>query len=243
MKLAIFSDVHGNLPALLAVLADIAQESPDAVYHLGDLVGYNPFPNEVVAKVRDLEIPGIIGNYDLAVVAEEPEAIARYLNPTVSDMALDIYHWTKGELSPESRQYLNALPDRLTLEFGGWRLFLTHGSPRSIREYVRPRFTEAELAQVLAGIEAEVILAGHTHIPQVRQVDGKTFVNPGSVGFPKDGDPRAVYAILNLGEELEVTIKRIAYPVEDTARMILAQGLPAQAAEGLRHGRRLRRTA
>jgi putative phosphoesterase len=240
--LAIFSDVHGNLPALEAVLADIEGQGVAAVYHLGDLVGYNPWPNETAAKVREAGIAGVIGNYDLAVVSAEHDAAATYLNPTISAKALEIFHWTRSQVTPATREYLRSLPDRLSLEVAGWRLLLTHGSPRSIREYLRPRLTEAEVSQALAGVEAQVIVTGHTHLPQVRRVAGKWLINPGSVGFPKDGDPRAAYALIELGHTLQCTIRRVAYPWEKTAARIIAAGLPAQAAEDVRQGRRLRRS-
>lgn len=238
MRLAVISDIHGNLPALEAVLEDIAAQGAEAVYHLGDLVGYNPFPEEVVARVRELGLAGVVGNYDLAVAADVPDPVSEFLNPAITEMGRAIYHWTRERVGEETKAYLRSLPRRLCLEINGRRLLLTHGSPRHVREYLRPRLTDAELALVLGEINEEVLLVGHTHIPLVRQVAGKWLFNPGSVGFPKDGDPRASYALLTVEEEVRVEIRRVVYDVERTAKALVAAGLPGQAAADLRHGRR-----
>ncbi len=243
MKLAFLSDIHGNVPALEAVLADVARFSVDAVYHLGDLVGYNPFPNQVAAKVRDLGLTGVVGNYDLAVAAEVPDPIAVYLNPAISDLAKDIFRWTRSQVTPETRAYLLGLPERLTLKCNGLELLLTHGSPRHIREYLRPHLTDEELQPVLASIPERVLLTGHTHLPMVRQVAGKWLINPGSVGFPKDGDYRASWALVTVKGGLEVELRRVDYDVRRTAEALLAAGLPPQAAQDLMHGGRQKRSA
>jgi len=239
-RLAIISDLHGNLPALEAVLADIKAQGVDEAYHLGDLVGYNSFPNEVVARVRELGLAGVAGNYDRAVSAPEGDPVAAYLNPAITPMGQEIYRWTRHEVTREHREFLRGLPERLTLEAEGWEIFLAHGSPRHIREYIRPGQSDAEVAQMVAGVEARVILGGHTHRPLIRRLGPKWLINPGSVGFPKDGDPRASYALLELREEVAVAIRRVPYDIEEMARSLVAAGLPAQAAEDLRHGRRLR---
>lgn len=238
MRLAVISDIHGNLPALEAVLEDMAAIGVEAVYHLGDLVGYNPFPEEVVALIREQGLPGVVGNYDLAVAAEVPDPVAEFLNPAITEMGRAIYQWTRERVSEETRDYLRGLPPYLSLTLNGRRLLLTHGSPRHVREYLRPWLTDAELAPVVGEISEDVLLVGHTHIPMVRQVAGKWLFNPGSVGFPKDGDPRASYALLEVEAEVRVEIRRVAYEVERTARALLGAGLPPQAAADLRQGRR-----
>jgi putative phosphoesterase len=237
-RIAIISDMHGNLPALKAVLADIQNQGLSQIYHLGDLVGYNPFPNETVALVQARGIPGLAGNYDRAVSAAGPDPIAAYLNPKISPMALEIYHWTMEEVDSGSRDYLAGLPEQLLLQVGQWQILLTHGSPRHVMEYVRPTISDASLSEILAGVSAQIVLTGHTHIPMIRDLNGKWLINPGSVGFPKDGDPRASYAILELEDTLDITIRRVEYDIDQTARELLARGLPPKAADDLYRGRR-----
>ncbi|MBW1992036.1 MAG: metallophosphoesterase, partial [Deltaproteobacteria bacterium] len=125
MKFAVISDIHGNLPALEAVLADIATLGIGQIYHLGDLVGYNPFPDEVTARIRELGIPGVVGNYDLAVAADCADPVAEYLNPAISEMAKDIFRWTKARVHRDTVRYLLSLPRYLTIDAGERRLLLT----------------------------------------------------------------------------------------------------------------------
>ncbi len=238
VRLAIISDIHGNLPALEAVLADIATRQITEIYHLGDLVGYNPFPNETVALIAARGIPGITGNYDQAVLAQTADPIGELLNAKITPLGREIYAWTVREVNGQSREFLAAQPRHLSLARGSWRLLLTHGSPRHIKDYVRPSWPDAMVADLLAEIAEDILLAGHTHIPHVRQINGKWLINPGSVGFPKDGNPLAAYAILELGRDLQVSIRRVAYDLERTVREIEARGLPAKAGDDLRAGRR-----
>lgn len=237
-RLAIIADMHGNLPALEAVLADIQGQGISQLYHLGDLVGYNPFPNEIVALIQACGIPGLAGNYDRAASAPVPDPIAAYLNPRISPMALEIYHWTVQAVNAASRDYLNCLPEQRLLTVGEWQILLTHGSPRHIMEYVRPSYSDDHLSDILAGVAAPIVLTGHTHVPLIRHLNGQWLINPGSVGFPKDGDPRAAYAILELQETLSITIRRVEYDIDRTVKEILACGLPSKAAADLRRGRR-----
>jgi len=237
-RLAIISDIHGNLPALEAVLADIEAMGIAEIYHLGDLVGYNPFPNETVALVAAREIPGITGNYDQAVLALVADPIGELLNTKISPLGKEIYAWTVQAVNETSRAFLLAQPRERSVMRDGWRLRLTHGSPRHIRDYVRPSWPDAMVAELLAEIPEDILLTGHTHIPLIRQVQGKWLLNPGSVGFPKDGNPAAAYLILELGKEVIPTIRRVPYDIERTVAAIAAAGLPAKAGADLRAGRR-----
>lgn len=237
-RIAIISDIHGNLPALEAVLVDIAAQGIAHIYHLGDLVGYNPFPNETVSLMAESGIKGVLGNYDQAVLGGVPDPIGAYLNPQITPMGQEIYLWTVEQVNDLSRQFLGVLPEQYTITLGSWQVLLSHGSPRNIREYIRPTTAPDTLAEMLQGVEARIVLTGHTHIPMIRRVNEQWLVNPGSVGFPKDSDPRAAYAIMEMGKEFSITIRRVEYDVERTAAAILAAGLPPKAADDLRVGRR-----
>jgi putative phosphoesterase len=238
IRLAIISDIHGNLPALEAVLADIEAQGITDLYHLGDLVGYNPFPNETVALMAEQQIPGITGNYDQAVLALVPDPIGELLNAKITPMGREIYAWTVREVNSRSREFLGVQPRERSLRRGKWRLRLTHGSPRHIKDYVRPSWPDELVGDLLSEVQEDILLTGHTHIPVVRQVNGKWLVNPGSVGFPKDSNPLAAYAILELGEEFTVCIRRVPYDIERTVQAMGERGLPPKAGEDLRAGRR-----
>ena len=235
-RLAIISDIHGNLPALEAVLADIEAQGGSRIYHLGDLVGYNPFPNETVALVARRGIPGITGNYDQAVLGQVADPVGELLNAKITPMGREIYAWTVRQVTGASREFLAAQPRERSVAVGRRRLRLTHGSPRHIKDYVRPTWPDEMVGDLLSEVEEDILFTGHTHIPVVRQVRGKWLINPGSVGFPKDGNPLAAYALLELGEELEVTIRRVAYDIDRTVQAIIERGLPAKAGEDLRRG-------
>jgi putative phosphoesterase len=238
IRLAIISDIHGNLPALEAVLADIQALGIIAIYHLGDLVGYNPFPNETVSLVSEQRISGITGNYDQAVLGRVPDPVGEFLNAKITPMGREIYAWTVREVNNPSRDFLAAQPWQRSLSLGRWRLLLTHGSPRQIKDYVRPSWPDAMVGDLLSEVKEDIVLTGHTHIPVVRQVNGKCLINPGSVGFPKDGNPLAAYALLELDRELKVTIRRVTYDINRTIQAIIERGLPPKAGEDLRVGRR-----
>jgi predicted phosphodiesterase len=255
MRYALISDVHANLHALDAVLADIdargAGDAPvDAVYHLGDLVGYSSYPNEVVARLRERGIAGIAGNYDSTVATNYKQCGCKSESPRQEELAHISYEYTRDVVSPETKRFLAGLPFSLDLRpLGGHapgpRLVLVHGTPTLNTVYFtedRPDDFCRKMAAV-AGLKAGDVLAfGHTHKPWHRVVDGVHFVNTGSVGRPKDGDWRAGYVLLDLGagEPRDAAVRvehvRVAYDVEATAGGVTAAGLPEEFAEFLRTG-------
>lgn len=237
-RFAIISDIHGNLPALEAVLADIERQGVNEIYHLGDLVGYNPFPNETVALIASRGIPGLRGNYDQAVLGQVADPVGEFLNARITPMGLEIYHWTLQEVNDQTRKFLASLPQQMTVAKEGWRFRLTHGSPRHIKDYVRPSWPDEMFLELLAEVSEEVLCTGHTHIPLIRQFDRQWLLNPGSVGFPKDGNPLASYALVAVDQELTIEIRRVEYDIERTVRAIGERGLPPKAAADLRAGRR-----
>ncbi len=244
MRIAVLSDVHANLTALEAVRADLPDV--DGVWVLGDIVGYGPQPNEVIATLQAMGARSVLGNHDGAAIGTVDAA---YFNP---DARLAI-EWTAEAIDENSRAYLATLPE---VRRDG-DLTAVHGSPRDpIWEYI----TSSSIAEAnFDFFETRCCLFGHTHLPIVyRQVDGaievlpgldgevitlgagRSLINPGSVGQPRDGLPDASYAILELGDDPNgstVGFHRVHYEVDRTQRLMRDAGLPARLVERLHYGR------
>ena len=242
---ALIADVHGNLPALEAVLEEIQRRGVDAAYHLGDLVGYAPWPDEVVARLADARIAGVAGNYDSTVATDAEHCGCRAENPQQEALSHESYAWTLARVTLETKARLRALPFRIDVRPGGGHhsgptLRLFHGAPTLNTLYwdeSRPDDFARRMAAKLGAIEGDAIAFGHTHVPWQREVDGMLFANAGSVGRPKDGDPRACWAIASWdGAAIRIEHVRTEYDVERAARAILNSELPDAFAEDLRNG-------
>jgi predicted phosphodiesterase len=252
MKYAILSDVHANLPALEAVLDDIgARADVDETYHLGDLVGYAPWPNEVVDLLVERGIAGVAGNYDSTTAARYIHCGCGYEDPDQEALSHESYAWTLARVTEASRRRLAGLPFRIDLRPAGGhaagpKAVLVHGAPTLNTLYWTEERSDDFCRKMAAraGLsEGDAILFGHTHLPWRREVDGMLFVNTGSVGRPKDGDPRAGYVLLDApGDGSPATWRvehvRVPYDVERAARGIESSGLPDAFASQLREGRR-----
>jgi putative phosphoesterase len=237
IRVAVLSDIHANLDALEAVWEDVLEQGVDRVFHLGDLVGYNPYPVECVEFVRTHNLPGIAGNYDLAVISDEPDPVGLYLKKSISPDGLGAYEWTRSRITPECRDFLGGLPQRLEVQLEGHHLTLVHGSPFSVREYLTPDTPPARLNLMVKASGGDVLVCGHTHLPMIRQTGSGLLINPGSVGKPKDGNPRAGYLVLELApEKVAPRIRRVEYPVAETAALIRQVGLPEAQADSLLRG-------
>lgn len=242
---ALIADVHGNLPALEAVLEDIQRRGVDAAYHLGDLVGYAPWPDEVVARLAEAGIAGVAGNYDSTVATGADHCGCRAESPEQEALAHQSYAWTLARVTLETKARLRALPFRIDLRPGGGHhsgptLHLFHGAPTLNTLYwdeSRPDDFARKMAAKLGAIEGDAMVFGHTHVPWQREVDGMLFANAGSVGRPKDGDPRASWAIASWdGSAIQIEPVRTDYDVERAARAILVSELPDTFADDLKHG-------
>ncbi len=246
MRYALISDIHANLPALDAVLSDIdARADTDAVCHLGDLVGYSSHPNEVVARLADRGISGIAGNYDSTVATDYKHCGCKSETPRQEELAHISYEFTRRTVTAETKRALAALPFSIELRplgghASGPRLVLVHGTPTLNTLYWTEDRSDDFCLKMAAtvGLRAgDVIAFGHTHKPWHRSADGIHFVNTGSVGRPKDGDWRAGYVRLTLGDgPAEVEFVRVAYDVDAAARGVIDAGLPEEFAEFLRTG-------
>ncbi len=236
-RVAVITDIHANLPALEAALRRVDELAPDAVFCGGDLVGYAPHPNEVCALIESRGIPTIYGNYDYAIGRELEDCGCAYRDRHERELGDRSVAWTLGHTSPEPKTFLRGLPFDLTFEMGDRRVRLVHGSPRKVNEYLfEPPDKPARLYERLAAsAEADVLVFGHTHKPWVHEYGGVLFVNCGSVGKPKDGDPRGAFALLELDAQgrVRVSIERVGYDAEAVAREIASSGLPAEYGDKL----------
>ncbi|HET9582009.1 MAG TPA: metallophosphoesterase family protein [Gemmatimonadota bacterium] len=253
MKLALLGDIHANLPALEAVLADIdARSDIHTVLHMGDLVGYGPWPNEIVALIWERRIPGVAGNYDSTVATGHKHCGCRYENSRQEELSHRSYQWTLGRVWAETKRFLGSLPFRLDVRPGGGhasgaQLILFHGAPTRNTLYLdadRPDDFLATMARKAAAREGDLLAFGHTHIPWRREVDGVHFLNVGSVGKPKDGDWRAAYALVEFddGESPTSEIVRVEYDLDRIAVAIRESGLPEEFSQLLRTGGHLDET-
>lgn len=213
MRIALFSDVHANLPAFEAFLASLDAQKPDAIYCLGDLIGYNIWPNEIIAEVRKRGIATLKGNHD-----EKIKGFAYEL------------------VTADNRAYLDTLPAHIRLEYADFHILLVHGSPRKIDEYVLEDMPEDEVIQMMDEAKADILCVAHSHLPYHRIIGNKQVINTGSVGKPKDGNPDGCYAILTIDETIMVEFIRFAYDVEQAANAVLNSPLPDELADRLRKG-------
>jgi putative phosphoesterase len=233
MRLAVISDVHGNLPALEAVLADIGQRRPDAIYCLGDLVGYAPFPNEVTDRIRVEQIPTIIGNYDDGVGFDRDECGCAYREEDERLRGRRSLEWTRARVTAENKAFLRGLVPEIRTVIDGKRLLLVHGSPRKMNEYLFEDRPTSSFERLAESSNADVIVFGHTHKPYTKLVNGVWFVNVGSVGKPKDGDWRACYAMLDVTGDPPASFVRVSYDIATVTRAIRDSELPHEFAADL----------
>jgi predicted phosphodiesterase len=246
VRYALISDLHANLPALEAVLERI-RSTPEvaAIYHLGDLVGYAPWPDETVALIRRAGIPGVAGNYDSTVGFDYKHCGCRYEDPRQEELSHLSYEWTRAHVSGETRRFLAGLPFRIDLRPNGGhtskpRVVLVHGTPTLNTLYWdedRPDAFCLKMAEAAGAAAGDVIAFGHTHRPWHREVEGIHFVNTGSVGRPKDGDWRAGYVLLEAGGPApRVEFVRVEYDLDRAVKGIRRSELPDEFASYLRAG-------
>jgi putative phosphoesterase len=233
-RVAVITDIHANLPALQAALTRIDELGVDGLYCGGDLVGYGPHPNEVCALIAERAIPTIYGNYDYAIARDLEDCGCAYVTPHDRELGQRSVDWTLAHTDQASKDFMRALPFDRRFTVGQAGVHLVHGSPRKVNEYLfedKP----ARLYERLAAAEgADTLVFGHTHKPWVHEFGGVRFVNCGSVGKPKDGDPRGAFAILEAdGAGVRVSIERVEYDAAAVAGEVAAAGLPSEFAEKL----------
>ena len=237
-QVTIFGDIHGNLPALEAVLADMEARELSPDYCLGDLVGYGTFPNEVITTIRECGIPTLMGNYDQGVGNSSDDCGCAYTSKAAEALGRRSIAWTNEHTTTDNKLCLRQLTDQMPLQLGGLRVRLVHGSPRKINEYLYEERPDATMERLLDLADADVLVCGHTHIPYHRILpSGRHVVNAGSVGKPKDGNPQACYVALEATDNnLNVNFRRVPYDIERAAQAIEANDMPDKYADMLKRG-------
>ncbi len=255
MKIAFISDIHSNLPALEAVLEDIDQQQPDFIYCLGDLVGYNIWPNEVIQILRKRRIPTLAGNYDEAIGNYWSDCGCGYTDPQDLVRASASVSFTHDIIQDAERDYLRCLPYHVALTLPGKersiQLLMVHGSPRKINECLFEDRPEKSLHNIFNYAKADIIVCAHTHLPYHRTlayhdenlISHRHAINSGSVGRPCDGDPSASYVQLTFKSELSLSdpssiqseIRKVEYDVEKAAQAVEDSELPNEFADRLRY--------
>ena len=231
MRLAVISDIHGNLYSLLRVLEDIDSQEVDTIICLGDLVGYGPHPNEVIALIKRKNILCIKGNYDASVVDNGFTYIRR---TNINDFSLA---WTVEELRASNIYYLDNLPTEFNMDVCGKKIKFVHGSPRKINEYLDE--ANEDIGEIMSNLDADILVCAHTHIPGSKQFGNKLLVNDGSVGKPKNGSPNATYAIIDLfnGATPKVKIRSVEYNVLKIAKDMQINKFPSSLISSYERGR------
>lgn len=228
MKLAVISDIHANLPALKAVINEIKSQNIDKILCAGDIVGYYPYPNEVIELLMQENAECVKGNHDEKVLGITEARFNRY-----AERAAD---WTERNLTDESVSFLESLPIRLEKKFSDREIVMVHGSPRNeTTDYIQEELVDENFVYEFFDNPPDVLILGNTHVPFVKKSSSTTVLNPGSVGQPRDGNSKASYAVLDLNTG-EAQIERVRYPIEKVASETEDE-LPAKLAERLRKGR------
>jgi len=238
VKFAVFGDIHGNIEALKAAYEAAQAAGAEKIFHLGDLGGYSPFVNEVVEFMIEHRIEGVQGNYDETVSHDREHCGCKAEDPVQEEMANRSFAWTKEHASQKTKEFLGTLPPEITFTDHGRRVALFHATPRKNNLYWYEDRPEKFFAEMAGKVNADILIYGHTHKPYRKDLAGRTFINAGSVGKPKDGDPRACVTLIEMtAGKVNVEFLRVPYDVEKAAKAIVASGLPAYFAERLKEGK------
>ncbi|MHC1575609.1 MAG: metallophosphoesterase family protein [Candidatus Methanogasteraceae archaeon] len=224
--IAIIADVHANLHALNAVIADAKSRGAEIFLNAGDFLGYGAFPDEVVSELSSENVLSIIGNYDLKVLKKREEK----KRENIKNEKQISFDYAGKNLSKSSIRYLRSLDREMRINIGDKSLLMVHGSPESIDEHLTPDTTDERMSELALIADADVVIMGHSHLQFKRSVNGVTFINPGSVGRPDDGDNRANYAIMDI-RSLSINLIKVDYDIESAADSIRDRGLPENFAQ------------
>ncbi len=228
LKIGVIADIHSNLNALETVLTETKKIDVDKYLCAGDIVGYGAKPNECIEKIKNLDIEIVKGNHDWAV-SQDPNL--DWFNP----QATKAIRYTQKKITKENKKFLRNLDKTRKIKEDNEEILMAHGSPKEpLFEYI-DEDRDKELEYFKEKHDFDILILGHTHIPYVQEFKNFLVVNPGSVGQPRDRDPRASFAVLDT-EESDAEVKRAKYPVEETTKEIKKTNLPHQLGERLLKG-------
>ncbi|MEM4245002.1 MAG: metallophosphoesterase family protein [Candidatus Nanoarchaeia archaeon] len=230
MKIAIIADIHSNFEAFREVLTHLKLQRVSKIFCAGDVVGYNANPNECCELVSKEKIVCVKGNHD--AVSLDLKSLDWF-----NSYAQAALKWTNKILSKESKGFLEKLPEVYEETIERRKVFMVHGSPHDhLFEYVYPNSSDSLLNSIIGEAKADILIVGHTHVPMIRKLGGKLFINPGSVGQPRDNNPYASYCILDT-DGFNVQLYRIPYNINSAAMKIVNSSLPRYLADRLFSGR------
>ena len=224
MRIAVIGDIHANLPALRAVIDDVARIGADALYCVGDVVGRGPHPDEVVSELRRLEIPTVQGNWDEAIGMDRDQTGAAWATAEAEAEGVAAMRWAAERLSEENKAWLRQLPTTLRVTLAGRSIFFFHGSPLRATEYLWASRPSRVMARIASDEGDDLFCFGHTHEAFHRVVGNSHFVACGSVGCGTDGDARARYAVVYVGEPMAVGFRSVDYDHLQVVRDMSAAG-------------------
>ncbi len=228
MIMAVFSDIHANLPALEAVLSHLDDLEPDLVLCAGDLVGYGPHPNAVVDLIRSRNITAVRGGFDDDVGCERDTLATREVPYRARQLYEKSLIWTRENMTTDNKTFLRRLPVTVSTTARGRSVVLAHGSPRRLDERIGPDTPLPSLRRMFDQVGAHIMIAGHTHRPMHRVVDGHHLINPGAVGQPWDGTPTACLALIDVGSGVSVRFESVPYDSRTVIEDLEQSGLPPE---------------
>ncbi|GAB4037116.1 metallophosphoesterase family protein [Spirosoma jeollabukense] len=258
LTIAVISDIHANLPALEAVLADIDTRNVDQIYCLGDLVDFAPWPNEVIDLIRQQRIATLMGNHDERIAFDQSVIPLKKHNAQETEARFTAIDYTRQAISAENKAFLASLPRQLQVSFSvagqPVNMLLVHASTRAINEYIYEDHDPNDVLTMMAEKKADVLIMGHTHYSYIRPIFDNTntsrngvtptAINCGSVGRSKEADVLATYLVITIAGEQEVfnddsityELIKVSYPIEQTIEKIYNSAIPNFYADFLKRG-------
>jgi putative phosphoesterase len=235
MKIGIISDIHSNSEALKSVVQALHREDVYHIINAGDNVGYSANPNTCIEIIRMEGFYNVMGNYDDAVAYDRKDCGCRDGNAETRHMRMVSLYWTQKSISIDNKRYLSSLPHLLNLIIGEKNIFAVHGGLNRLNEFIYEEDDDAleEIAEEYTN--ADIVILGHTHKPFIRRINGKIFINPGSIGKPVDGDYRPSFVVADLSNDIHAEIRRVEYDVEKNVNNLIDAGLPQEIGDQIRN--------